>query len=145
MGTKADFYVEKYDRLMWIGSLFKNGDPISIPTDILIQVNPVTYEEMVIDLLESKNSAIRSNGDKWPWLWGDSRMTDFTYIFAANQVMGFESYGGKLFDPVKIVQGEDLKTASHPFDIIFPTMRKQAKLAAEELLRRYGHKSAETI
>jgi len=145
MGTRADFYVEKYDRLMWIGSLFKDGDPIKIPTDILIQINPTIYEEMVVDFLEEKDSAIRSNGDRWPWPWKDSRMTDYAYLFTADQVIGYESYGGKLFNPVKIVQGHDLKTASYPFDIIFPTMQKQATLAAEELLRRYGLKSTQAV
>lgn len=145
MGTRADFYVEKYDRLMWVGSLFKNGEPTKIPTEILIQVNASMYEELVVELLEEKDSAIRSNGDLWPWPWEDSRMTDYVYIFQGGNVVAYSRTTGKVFDPVKIKQGDDIKTAEYPFDIIFPLMNKQSKIVMEDLLNNYGFKPAKAV
>lgn len=147
MGTRADFYVEKYDRLMWVGSLYRDGDPTKIPTEILIQVNAATYEEAVVEFLESKDSAIRSNGDKWPWPWADSRMTDYSYLFKRDmgKVLAYSPGETHLFDPLKIVQGEDMITAFIPFVIKFPLMYKQAKRTTEELLNKYGFQPAKAV
>lgn len=145
MGTRADFYVEKDKRLQWIGSLYKDGHPWNIPTDILIQINPIMFEELTLDFLRSKDSAIREDGDMWPWPWADSRMSDYSYIFMMNKVMAYSPDATHLFDPLKIVQGEDLYYAAMPFSINFPIMLKQAKDMTEELLNQYGLQPTEAI
>jgi len=139
MGTRADFYLERDDkRLMWIGSLYKDGHPVNIPIEILIQVNPVLFEELTVTYLELKDSAIRQNGDKWPWPWADSRMSDYSYIFMMNRVMAYSPDIKRLYDPIKILQGEDLNYAALPFDIKFPIMLKQSLDMTEELLDKYS-------
>jgi len=145
MGTKADFYMEYSKRLQWIGSLYKDGHPWNIPTDILIQINPMMFEELVLDFLESKDSAIRQNGDTWPWPWADSRMTDYSYIFAMGKVLAYSPETKYLFDPVKIVQGEDLICANSPYTIQFPIMLKQAIDMTKELIDKYGLQPTEAI
>jgi len=139
MGTRADFYLEQDDkRLMWIGSLYKDGHPWNIPIEILIQVNPVMFEELVTDFLKTKDSALRQEGDHWPWPWADSRMTDYSYIFMMNKVMAYSPDAKRLYDPVKIVQGEDIDYATLPFNVHFPLMLKQSLDMTEELLNRFG-------
>lgn len=146
MGTRADFYVVKYEKLEWIGSLYKDGHPWNIPTDILIQINPVMFEELTVEFLQTKDSAIASRGDKWPWLWADSRLTDYSYIFGLyEKVVAYSPDAKHLFDPLKIVQGEGLKTTRLLFRIKFPTMLKPAIDMTEELLNQYGLQPAEAI
>jgi len=146
MGTRADFYIIKHEKLEWIGSLYRDGHPWNIPTDILIQVNPVMFEELTVEFLQTKDSAIASEGDKWPWPWADSRMTDYSYIFRIYEKVVVYSPNEKcLFDPLKIVQGEDLSTTRLVFRIEFPIMLKQAIDMTEELLNQYGLQPAEAI
>ena len=145
MGTRADFYMERDDkRLMWIGSLYKDGHPWNIPTDILIQVNPVMYEELVLDFLRSKDSAIRCDGDLWAWPWADSRMTDYSYIFMMDRVMAYSPEAKHLFDPVKVIQGET-PLSLMPFSINFPIMLKASFDMTEELLNQYGLQPTEAV
>ena len=146
MGTRADFYIDRNNKIEWIGSLYKDGHPWNIPTDILIQINPVMFEELTMDFLESKDSAIRKNGDAWPWPWSDSRMTDYSYIFTMNKVFAYSPGIRSLFDPLQVVQGEDLDYASFPYNVVhFPTMLKQAVKSTEELLNQYGYQPTEAI
>lgn len=155
MGTRADFYiVRKYTNLNgisikrdWIGSLFKDGHPWNIPTDILIQTNPVMFEELMVEFLESSDSKIALKGDKWPWPWPDSSMTDYTYIFGGydlDRVVGYSFVTKKMFDPLKIVQGEDLKTAEIPGVLVIPKMSYRLRNSAEEIAK-YGLQPAEAI
>jgi len=146
MGTRADFYIDRNNKIEWIGSLYKDGHPWNIPTDILIQINPVMFEELTIDFLESQNSSIRKNGDAWPWPWEDSLMTDYSYIFKMNKVFAYSPEIKCLFDPLQIVQGEDLEWASFQYSFVhFPTMLKRAVISTEELLNQYGYQFTEVI
>ena len=125
MGTRADFYVVKHDVMEWIGSLVRDGSPYHIPTDILIQINPIMYEEMVVEFLQSRLSSIASDRDKWPWPWCDSRMTDYSYIFGLYpKVIAYSMVEKHYFDPLMIVQGEDMETAKLPLPVQFPVMKK---------------------
>ncbi len=148
MGTRADFYLERDDkRLMWIGSKAHDGSPWNIPTDILIQINPIMFEEMVTDfLLEHRDdSIIRQEGETWPWPWSDSRITDYSYIFIMDKVFAYSPSTKHLFDPLKVVQGEDLDCAKLSYELKFPVMLKQAIKTTEELIDQYGLQPAEAI
>jgi hypothetical protein len=146
MGTRADFYVIKYDEMEWIGSIFKDGSPEKIPLDILIQVNPVMFEEKVVEFLETVLSVTASNHDKWPWPWADSRMTDYSYIFGLYpQVIAYSPEAKHYFDVLKVVQGEDLETAKLPLPVKFPIMLKAAKKHTEELLDDYGFQPTQSV
>jgi hypothetical protein len=111
MGTKADFYKGQGQEATWIGAVEQDGYPDAIPAEILIQVNEIMFEELVVEFLQKRRprSFIASEGDQWPWIWPDSQMTDYTYMFFNNKVhMG---HFGKIVDPVMIVQGCDMITA----------------------------------
>lgn len=111
MGSKADFYRGHGNDAVWIGSVERDGYPDIIPAEILIQVNGVMFEELVVEFLQSRrpNSYIASEGDRWPWLWENSQMTDFTYAFFNNKV--HVGHFGQVMDPVRIVQGDDMITS----------------------------------
>ncbi len=153
MGTRADFYiVRKYvdaDKISikrdWIGSLYRDGHPWNIPTDILIQINPVMFEELTVEFLESSDSRIALKGDRWPWPWPDSSITDYTYIFGGydlDRVVGYSSTTKKMFDPLKVVQGEDMKTAEIPGVLVIPKMSKRMD---QRSIKNYGSESAAAI
>ncbi len=148
MGTRADFYIDRDEKLEWIGSIYKDGAPCNIPTDILIQVNPVMFEELTVEFLESQDSVIRKNGDAWPWPWEDSRMTDYSYIFMNDKVYAFAPQSiddHLLFDPLKVVQGESANDSKVAFACQFPRMIKQSLIIPEEISEHYGFKSTQTV
>jgi hypothetical protein len=123
MGTRADFYVGVREP-RWIGSISQDGHPWHIPCKVLIQVNKTMYEETVIDFLKLKNGIIPSEGDKWPWPWEDSQLTDYSYFFA-NQPGAVYAYSMQdkiMFYPLRIMQGEDLNRARVVMPANFPKM-----------------------
>jgi len=146
MGTRADFYINDDKSMEWVGSIYKDGSPINIPVEILIQTNPVMFEELTVEFLESRDSVIKKDGDAWPWPWADSRMTDYSYIFTMDRVLAYSMAAKHLFTPLKIVQGEDLNSASYlPLHVSFPIMLKQAVKSTEELLNQYGYQPTQAI
>jgi hypothetical protein len=84
--TRADFYIGQGVDANWIGSIFHDGYPTRIPLEILICVNPILYEELVVEFIKSDKGVVRSENGKWPWLWGDSRLTDYSYIFESKGI-----------------------------------------------------------
>ena len=127
MGTRADFYVGIREP-EYVGSLTQDGHPWNIDLHVLIQVNPVEYEEVVHELIERKNGV-----DKWSWPWEDSQLTDYSYFLskAYGKVFAYSMKEKIMFDPLKIAQGEDLNTAKVDIDVTFPKMG-----------RAYGPKAA---
>jgi hypothetical protein len=126
MGTRADFYIGVSDP-KWIGSLHHDGHPWNIACKVLIQVNKTMYEETVIDFLEQKPGAIipsKGTAHKWPWPWANSRMTDYTYFFSLvyGKVYAYTAHDKMMFDPLKIMQGDDLNTARLLISPKFPKM-----------------------
>jgi hypothetical protein len=123
MGTRADFYIGTINP-KWIGSLHKDGHPWNIPCKILIQNNPVLYEEYVVDFLMKKKGDIESMGHPWPWPWEDSQLTDYSYFFVdyPGSIVAYSMHEKITFDPLKIMQGEDLKQARIFMIFNFPKM-----------------------
>jgi len=116
--TKADFYIGSGKDGMdpkWIGSLYSDGYPVDgvIPAELFLQVNKIMYEEMVTELIIRYKGKLADRGDGWPWLWPDSQVTDYTYMFdtVLHKVIA-SKHGGEFFDPIKIIQGEDLNSAN---------------------------------
>lgn len=123
--TKGDFYIGTGFDARWIGSINHDAQPQLIPCEILIQINPIAFEEKVLDFLEKDcRSSIAQRGDEWPWPWADSRFTDFSYMFDLIQgrILASE-FGRELFDPLVILQGEDLMKANIGGMPKFPLMR----------------------
>lgn len=125
MGTRADFYIGVRDP-KWIGSLSMDGFPWNIACRVLIQVNETMYEETVIEYLKLKDrySIIPSEGDSWPWPWPDSRLSDYSYFFsnAYGKVYAYTMKEKMMFDPLKIMQGDDLNSSRVMITPTFPTM-----------------------
>jgi len=147
MGTKADFYSGLGSKRDWIGSIYRNGDIWNIPLEILIQVNKTMFEELVLDFIRDQEGSINDNGDEWPWLWSDSRVTDYSYIFLPSRDKVFMSMmGGAFLDPIKIRQGEDKETANAGIWLPeFPCMTQENHNKTEELIRIYGRLSSKII
>jgi len=150
MGTRADFYIIRDDnKTDWIGSLYKDGHPVNIPTDILIQISPVMFEELTVEFLQKVDSKIALKGERWPWPWADSRITDYSYIFGLHQYERVIAYSPStgFFDPLQIVQGKDL-TSAHILGVPnFPIMSKSKYLInmTEEMIAKYGLQPTEAI
>ena len=140
MSTKADFYIGEGNKIIkWIGSKYRDGYIEGIPTDILIQVNEIMFTEMVLEfLMREPHSSIIADEEPWPWLWSDSRMTDYSYIFLTDIYKVVASHFGKeLFDPIKIIQGEDLNAADLGIGKPrFPVMHRHSLDQTTELI--YG-------
>ena len=118
--TKADFYIGNGITANWIGSIFKDGYPNGIPLKILICGNPTLFEEDVVEFIQRVEGVVKTNGDKWPWLWPDSQMTDFSYMFLLDHCKVFAShFGGNFFDPIQYIRDGDAKDVGlgHP---VFP-------------------------
>lgn len=127
--TRGDFYIGTGSSARWIGSITHDAFPDKIPSDILIQVNAIMFEETVIEFLEKDriNAIIPSDRDGWPWPWDDSQLTDYTYMFDFDNSRVIAShFGGDFFDPLKIRQGEDLNAAEYSLDPPkFPIMKME--------------------
>jgi len=123
MGSRADFYIGM-NNPKWIGSISRNGHPWNIPCRLLIQNNIVMYEEIVIDFLANNNGFIKSIGNSWPWPWENSKLTNYSYFFkrSHNMVYAYSMVDKTVFNPLKIMQGEDMKTAHVHIAINFPLM-----------------------
>jgi len=126
--TKADFYIGNGIAANWIGSIHSDGYPNGIPIQILICGNPTLFEEEVIEFIHKVDGVVKTDGDKWPWLWPDSRMTDYSYMFLLDHSKVFASYFGRnLFDPIRFLQDGELESAyvglGHP---VFPLEEARA-------------------
>jgi hypothetical protein len=121
---RADFYIG-VRAPKWIGSLANYGCPWDIQCKILVQVNQVMYEETVCEFLKvSPGSMIASEIPTWPWPWQDSQLTDYSYFFskAYGKVFAYSRDAKAMFDPLKIMQGEDLNSAIVAITPSFPKM-----------------------
>lgn len=102
--TKADFYIGTGVAANWIGSILSDGYVHGIPLDILICTNPTLYEELVVEFIKTKSGVVKTDGSKWPWLWPDSRMTDYSYLYIEELSKVVTSHcGGIMFDPIKFL------------------------------------------
>jgi hypothetical protein len=146
--TKADFYSGLGSKRDWIGSLIRDGSVWNIPAEILLQVNKTMFEEMVMDFIRSKDGVVADDGDGWPWMWADSRMTDYSYIFLPDfeKVYMTQCPSLILVDPIKILQGESLMEANtYLEEPAFPIMDKDSYLKTEEIMLIYGYSPSQIV
>ena len=130
--TRGDFYIGTGPDARWIGSINRDAFPDEIPCDIITAVNPIMFEEKVLDFLNSEKNfvSIAQDGDGWPWPWNDSNTTDYTYMFDLEVGRVVTShFGCDFFDPLKVRQGEDLKNATLAIGKPkFPIMKLEMKI-----------------
>lgn len=95
MSTKADFYDGSGRHSVWLGSLQGDADPetlrgLGCGRLLLEATNPITFADAVITLLDMWPDEGHGYGhhprDGWPWLWPDSRTTDWVFTFAHARV-----------------------------------------------------------
>jgi hypothetical protein len=132
MGTRADFYTGLREP-EWIASIYRDGHPWNIACKILIQVNKMMYEETVFDFVRFKNGLIPNDKSQWPWPWPDGRLSDYSYFFskAYGKVYTYSMNDKIMFDPLKIMQGDDLNSARVDILVNFPRMRNDIKYGSE--------------
>ena len=153
MGTKADFYIMDHDETMeWLGSVSQDGGYLNIPVEILISGNKTMFMENVSDYITNRfeRGILKDRGEGWPWLWADSRMTDYVYIFHVCTGKVYICHlGGRPMDPIKLIQGMDEIGADIGMGLLkFPVMKKEALKTTEEILKiaeEYGQESTETV
>ena len=93
--TTADFYDGRGTRAVWLGSLQGDADPATVRglgcgRLLLTATDPLTYADAVADLLDCWPDEDLGHGyhprDGWPWLWPDSRDTDWVFTFDHGRV-----------------------------------------------------------
>lgn len=116
--ANADFYYGTQNRLTWIGSIENGGHVDEVPTCILIQQNKILYEELAVSYIKKRSGVVSSEGGLWPYIYLDSQLTDYVYIFETNfqQVLLFLSGTEVLFDPVRLLQGYSLTESTVIFE-----------------------------
>jgi hypothetical protein len=135
MGTRADFYVKAGEAFEWLGSIAWDGYPSGINNEILMARDEAEFRAEVDNFLSVRDDATRVS-DGWPWPWGTSGATDFSYIFEGGSVAG-SCFGGKLFDP-NSEEDEDGDHRAIGDEPNFPDMSEFKKVA-------YGKRSGMTI
>lgn len=95
MTTKADFYDGRGSRAVWLGSLQGDASPdvvraVACGRLLLEATDPLTYADAVADLLDVWTDDGHGHGyppeGGWPWLWPDSRHTDWVVTFDLGRV-----------------------------------------------------------
>lgn len=95
MTSTADFYDGRGPSAVWLGSLQGDADPETLRTVacgrlLLDATDPFTYADAVTDLLHVWVDEDLGHGyhcrDGWPWLWPDSRTTDWVFAFVHGRV-----------------------------------------------------------
>jgi hypothetical protein len=93
--TTADFYDRRGRHAVWLGSLQGDADPVTVRAVacgrlLLDATDPLTYADALTDLLDVWADEDHGHGyhphGGWPWLWPDSRETDWVFTFAHGRV-----------------------------------------------------------
>lgn len=127
--TRGDFYLGIDRSAKWIGSINHDAFPDKVSCDIITEVNPIMYEEKVLEFLRNDrpSSFIAQDGASWPWPWNDSNTTDYTYMFDFERGRVVASnFGGHFFDPLLIKQGVEFAAALLNIGLpTFPLMKME--------------------
>lgn len=78
MGTRADFYTESDDGLVWQGSVALGGYPGGFD-DLRAIEDEADFTRFMDRVSERVDFTHPEQG--WPWPWDDSETTDFAYKF----------------------------------------------------------------
>lgn len=85
MGTRADFYLGKNEKAVWLGSIAWDGYPEGIRPGVLAAGDEKTYLDELAEFFKERDDlTLPEHG--WPWPWEDSFTTDFGYSFFDGKV-----------------------------------------------------------
>lgn len=79
--TKADFYVGRGKRAVWIGSVNHDGYPSGMPESALGATSKKDFRERVRKLAKGDPAGVVLAFEGWPWPWPTSATTDYVYAF----------------------------------------------------------------
>ena len=85
MGSKADFYAGRGTNAEWLGSIAWDGNPASLPTELVGAKDDDAYREEVAKLLSKRGDAITA-ASGWPWPWSTSHGTKYSYALDKGRV-----------------------------------------------------------
>jgi hypothetical protein len=115
LGTRADFYVGRGADAEWLGSVGQDGYPDGISDEILNATSEDEFRKAVADQKEDRHD-FTSPEDGWPWLWDDSRTTDYAYAWDGKVLASH--FGYEWFDP----RGPEPEEESGKVVAVFPNM-----------------------
>lgn len=84
MGTRADFYINTDDVLVWHGSIEWHGMPNKIPKTILQSSSAAEFLNNLEVFFKSREDSIQP-ADGWPWIGNSSKTADYAYILMPNK------------------------------------------------------------
>ncbi len=129
MGTRADFYVGRFEDAEWLGSIAYDGGPDAIAMNpaILRAKTERAYRKAVGDFLGNDEDAILAK-DGWPWGAKDSSVTDWSYYFEDGTVWIAHYNSGFWTAEYVLEHGEDdiFYPLFHP-TFKWPNMRRRQK------------------
>ena len=99
MGARADFYVGRGEKAEWLGSIAWDGNPSGIPIKLRKSETESIFRDLVASFLVTRDDKTLP-ADGWPWLWEDSRTTDYAYAFDGGKVL-VSCFGHEWFDSWK--------------------------------------------
>jgi hypothetical protein len=116
MGTRADFYLDTEDKLVWIASIAWDGYPEGVyikdkegNTKYLTDCDSEeTYRKFLVDFFSGRDDVTYPQMG-WPWPWENSRTTDFAYTFSRERKeVVFTCFGRGWFNFKEFEESEKL-------------------------------------
>lgn len=94
MGTRADFYVG-IRKLEWLGSIGYDGYEEGISKNVLEAKSIKAFKEALQKFFKRRDD-VTTPELGWPWPWGNSDTTDYSYVFNPKRKKVFvHCYGGR--------------------------------------------------
>jgi hypothetical protein len=135
MCFRADFYLGRGKRALWLGSLREHGAPVHLRYALKRCNDQRAFYAAALELVTSIPDGVpREQG--WPWSYPDSSQTDYTYAFDDGQL--FVSCYGSPFVPVSALNLNSLLD-DYDFDDaygdepIFPLMPQAGLMAVTDV------------
>ena len=108
MGTRADFYVRNGDHGEWLGSIAWDGYEWEEGNFPLTEAKtPEDFRAAVQDIANDRQD-FTDPSEGWPWPWGNSLTTDYSYVFNEGLVEVYR-FGRKKLS----VDGEEVNYADN--------------------------------
>jgi hypothetical protein len=108
MGVRADFYIGRGEQAEWLGSIRWAGSPEHIDKRILEAKDLEWYKAAIAEILATRDGFVWPS-EGWPWPWGDSGTTDYTYAFDDGRVWA-SCAGSDWFDPLQPEPEHEIET-----------------------------------
>lgn len=129
MPSRADFYVGRGAEAEWLGSLAWDAYPKGLPDEIREATDEQVFRGHVETLLAGRGDSTTPE-EGWPWVWDDSRKTEYSYAFDPKKGKAFAScYGSSWW---QLARPEPDRTTLKRKAAIFPDMSLRNKIATND-------------